>query len=118
MTTVVKSFNKPDETKEPPLTRVDICDLGTCKAARLRVQPGWKWSTCIKPIAKTESCQARHVGCLTKGQIHIKMDDGSEYDLREGDAYVIEPGHDGWVVGDSEAEGYEFETKTAETYGS
>ncbi len=115
MSSVIKSFNTPDITIEPPLTRVDICNLGTAKASRLRVQPGWKWSTCIKSIAKTESCRVRHVGCLIKGHLHIKMDDGTDIDIKEGDAYVIEPGHDGWVVGDSEVEGYEFETKLANT---
>lgn len=28
------------------------------------------------------------------------MDDRSETDLGPGDAYVIEPGHDAWVIGD------------------
>lgn len=81
MTSVVKSFNNPDQTIETPLSTVDICEMGTCKVSRLRVQPGWKWSKCIKPIAKTDSCQVRYVGCLTKGQLCVKMDDGSEFDI-------------------------------------
>jgi hypothetical protein len=28
------------------------------------------------------------------------MDDGSEEEFGPGDAYVIPPGHDGWIVGD------------------
>ena len=114
MSSLVKSFDTPDLTREPPLTRVDMCEMGSCTLSRLRVKPGWKWSTCIKPIVKTESCQVRHVGCLTKGNLHVKMDDGTEFDIKEGSAYVIEPGHDGWVVGDSEVEGYEFTPNTSE----
>jgi hypothetical protein len=32
--------------------------------------------------------------------MHVKMDDGAEGDLGPGDAYVIPPGHDAWIVGD------------------
>ena len=31
-------------------------------------------------------------------------------------AYVIEAGHDAWIVGDDEFVGYEFESSTVETY--
>ena len=44
-------------------------------------------------------------------------DDGSEFDLVAGDAYVIEPGHDAWVTGDQPVVGYEFEAETVQTYG-
>ena len=37
---------------------------------------------------------------------------------RNGDAYVIEPGHDAWVVGSEVFVGYEFDSKAAETYAS
>jgi uncharacterized cupin superfamily protein len=34
------------------------------------------------------------------GHLHVMADDGSEQEIRAGDAYNIPPGHDGWVVGD------------------
>lgn len=37
--------------------------------------------------------------------------------LRPGNAYVIEPGHDAWVVGDVTAVGFEFEPAAAEASG-
>ena len=37
-----------------------------------------------------------------------------EYNIKKGDAYVIEPGHDAWVEGDEEVIGYEFESKAIE----
>ena len=46
----------------------------------------------------------------------MKHDDGTEVEIGPGDAYVIEPGHDTWVVG---AEGFvcfEFESRSAEEY--
>ena len=43
-------------------------------------------------------------------------EDGSEGDIGPGEAYVIEPGHDAWVVGDEAFVGFEFESPTAEVY--
>ena len=48
--------------------------------------------------------------------MHIVHDDGTEIDAGPGDAYVIEPGHDAWVVGDEPLVGFEFESSAAETY--
>lgn len=117
MSVNVKNFDNPDEIREMPCVKVHMCNLGSAVAAKMIVQPGWSWSKCIKPIVGTESCMARHVGCLVSGSIHVKMDDGTEKDINAGDAYVIEPGHDGWVVGNEEAVGYEFNTDTASNFG-
>ena len=112
----VKSFDSPDETRTPDKTKVEVVDFGTGKAARMTLQPGWKWSECIKPLVGGDSCQARHVGAVVSGRMHIVHDDGTETDAGPGDAYVIEPGHDAWVVGDEALVGYEFESTTAGTY--
>jgi hypothetical protein len=37
-------------------------------------------------------------------------------ELRPGEAYVIEPGHDAWVVGDEPFVALEFESRAAEDY--
>jgi hypothetical protein len=39
-------------------------------------------------------------------------------DIDAGDAYLIEPGHDAWVVGGEPFVGYEFESTTAQTYAA
>lgn len=111
-----KSFAAPDEARTPDKTRVHVVDLGSAKAAELTLQPGWRWSECIKPVAGTDSCQARHVGMVASGRMHVVHDDGTEVEVGAGDAYVIEPGHDAWVVGDEPLVGYEFESTTAATY--
>lgn len=113
-----KSFDKPDESRTPAKTRVDVVHIGDVQAARLTFEPGWRWSECIKPVAGTESCQNRHVGVLVSGALHVSLDDGTETDISAGDAYVIDPGHDAWVLGDERAVGYEFESKTAQTYAA
>ena len=95
-----KSFSTPDETRTPDKTVLELVDLGSVKAARLTVQPGWTWSSCIKPVVGTDSCQANHVGTVVSGRLGIKHNDGSEMEISAGDAYVCEPGHDAWVIGE------------------
>ena len=109
-------FDAPDETRTPPKTRVDIVKMGGTTAARFTFEPGWKWSECIKPVVKTDSCQVRHVGVVQSGHLHVTHDDGSEGDVGPGDTYVIEPGHDAWVTGDETFVAFEFESKAAEEY--
>jgi mannose-6-phosphate isomerase-like protein (cupin superfamily) len=111
-----KSFDEPDETRAPDKTRVDVVRLGDVQAARLTLQPGWRWSECVKPIAGTDSCQARHVGTVVSGRMHTVLDDGSAADIGPGEGYVIPPGHDAWVLGDEPLVAFEFESKTAQTY--
>jgi mannose-6-phosphate isomerase-like protein (cupin superfamily) len=112
----VKNFANPDETRSPDKATVEVVDLGSTKAARMTLQPGWKWSECIKPVVGGESCQVHHVGVVVSGRMHIVHDDGGEVEAGPGDAYVIGPGHDAWVVGDEPMVGYEFDNTAAATY--
>jgi hypothetical protein len=111
-----KSFNSPDEQRTPPNTTVDVVHLGDQDVARFTFQPGWRWSTDVAPVAGTESCQARHVGAVQSGVLHLMHSDGTEVDVSVGDGYVIEPGHDAWVVGDAPVVLVEFES--AATYAT
>jgi len=110
-----KSFSNPDETRTPDKTVLELVDLGSVKAARLTVQPGWTWSSCIKPMVGGDSCQAGHVGMVLKGSLRVRHDDGTEIVVNAGDAYSFAPGHDAWVEGDEEAVVYEF-NNTGKTY--
>lgn len=109
-----KSFDTPDETRTPPMTKVDVVRLGETSVARFTFQPGWRWSEAVKPVVGTESCQARHVGAIVSGRLHVRHSDGSVAQAGPGVAYVIEPGHDAWVVGDEPVVAFEFQS--AETY--
>ena len=109
-------FDSPDETRTPEKTRGELVRVGSTTVARLTLQPGWQGSECIKPVAGTDSCQVRHVGMVEAGAMHVVHDDGTEADLGAGDVYVIEPGHNAWVVGDEPFVGYEFESRAAEEY--
>jgi mannose-6-phosphate isomerase-like protein (cupin superfamily) len=63
-------------------------------------EPGWKWSENVKPIAKTDSCEATHLGYIVSGRMKVMMDDGSEAECGPGDVAAISPGHDAEVIGD------------------
>ena len=111
-----RSFDSPDETRSPDKTKIEVVRMGNTSAARFAFEPGWRWSDCVKPVAGTDTCQARHVGVVHTGTLHVVHDDGTEQDLTPGDAYVIEPGHDAWVVGNERFVGFEFESRAAEEY--
>jgi hypothetical protein len=113
----VGDFGAPDEVRSPEKTTVTIVRMGdAATAARMTLQPGWRWSECIKPVAGTDSCQLRHVGLVEAGRLRIRHDDGAEAEVGPGQPYVIEPGHDAWVVGDEPFTAYEFEARSAEEY--
>ena len=112
----VRGFDSPDETRTPDKTKVDIVRLGGATVGRMRLEPGWRWSECIKPIVGGERCQLHHIGFLQSGRMAVRHDDGTEQEISAGQAYEIAPGHDAWVVGDEPVMGLEFESKTAEEY--
>ncbi len=89
----------PEEIRSFPKGKLELVTVGTTTFGKGTFEPGWKWSESVKPIAKTESCQARHTHMQISGRMHVKMDDGTEMEFGPGDVGVIEPGHDAWVVG-------------------
>jgi SAM-dependent methyltransferase len=109
-------FEAPDETRTPDKTRVEVVRTGGATAARLVLEPGWKWSECVKPVAGTDRCQVHHVGFAQSGTIHVVHEDGTEIEIEPGSAYEILPGHDAWVVGDERCVMFEFESRAAEEY--
>ena len=113
-----KSFDEPDEVRTPDKTRVDVVRLPGASAARITFEPGWRWSECVKPIAGTESCQVLHVGTLVSGEMEVVHDDGTKATIVPGQAYIIEPGHDAWVVGDDPFVCFEFEPATVTMFAT
>jgi hypothetical protein len=111
-----RDFDSPDESRTPDKTRVDVVRVGGTTAARFTMEPGWRWSDCVKPVAGTDSCQHRHVGVVQSGRMRVTHDDGTVLGLAPGDAYVIEPGHDAEILGDARFVGFEFEATAAEEY--
>ena len=73
-------------------------------------EPGWRWSTDVKPIAGTDSCQTRHLGYVISGHMQGRLDDGTEFDVTAGDLFDLPPGHDAWVVGDEPCVALDYST--------
>ena len=94
-----KSLDAPDETRTFGKGKAEVVNVGGASIFRLHYEPGWKWSEHIKPIAKTDRCEVRHVGVMIQGRLKVVGRDGSEGELKAGDAFVVPPGHDAWTVG-------------------
>ena len=102
-----KSHNSPDEVRNPDKTRVEVVRFDGLTFARFNFEPGWRWSECIKPIVKTDSCQASHVGYAVSGRLTVRMQDGTQKTVGAGESYTIPPGHDAWVEGNERFIGIE-----------
>ena len=95
-----KSLDDPDEVVELPGVRTQLVDLGDLTVGRMVNEPGWRWSTHVRPTVGGEWCQARHVGIILSGRLGIDFPDGSSVVFGPGDVFDIPPGHDGNTVGE------------------
>jgi class 3 adenylate cyclase len=97
---VVKRFSEPDETIRVTGVVSGLLQVGETKIAYDVHEPGCRWSTHVKPLVGTNSCEVRHVGYVISGRMGVRLDSGEEAVIQPGDAFAIPPGHDGWVEGD------------------
>jgi class 3 adenylate cyclase len=103
-----KSLDLPDETRTLPHGRTDIWNLGDFVVGRITFEPGWRWSTDVKPIAQTDWCEYHHLGLMLEGVLHYLTPEGLEMEVGPGMLYEILPGHDAWVVGDEQVVQFDF----------
>jgi hypothetical protein len=88
---------------------IDMARAGESRIKRVIYPPGFRWSKDMKPLVGTELCQHAHVGFLARGRIHIQYADGCTREFQAPQAVAIEPGHEGWVVGNEPAVMIEFD---------
>ncbi|HPS79207.1 MAG TPA: cupin domain-containing protein [Thermoanaerobaculaceae bacterium] len=98
-----KSFASADETRSFPKGKAEMLNIGGGVVGRLVLQPGWRWSKDVKPIAGTEWCEAPHFQYHVSGRLHVKMRDGAEFEVGPGEVTYLPSGHDAWVVGNEPA---------------
>jgi uncharacterized cupin superfamily protein len=98
-----KKFATPDEVRTFTHGKVELVNISGGTVGRLILEPGWRWSEDVKPIAGTEWCTAPHFQYLVSGRLHIKMADGTEFELGPGDVSNLPANHDAWVVGNEAA---------------
>ena len=83
--------------------QVDVAPAGSGRIKRVIYQPGFRWSTHMKDAVGTELCMHAHVGFIARGRIAVRYGDGTSLEFAAPQVVAVEPGHDGWVVGDEPA---------------
>lgn len=98
---------------------LDIVQAGAGRVKRAIYPPGFRWSKHMKSLVGTDLCKHAHVGFIVRGRIHMQYGDGCVVEFVAPQAVVIDPGHDGWVVGDDPAVLIEFDFlgDTAQRFG-
>jgi hypothetical protein len=99
--------------------KVDTVRAGNGRVKRAVYPPGFRWSTHMKPVSRTEHCMHAHIGFLARGHIQGEYSDGCQFEYVAPQVVVLEPGHDAWVVGDEEAVLIQFDSEegTARRFG-
>ena len=87
-----KNLAQPDEQRTFDKGRVETVSLAGVTFGRATLQPGWKWSTCVKPLVKTHSCQASHLQYHVSGRLMVVMDDGSKAEFGPGKFLIFRRG--------------------------
>jgi hypothetical protein len=94
-----KDFARPDEVRTFPHGQIELLHIGGGTVGRMTLQPGWRWSNDVKPVAGTEWCEAPHFQYVVSGRLRVRMQDGTEFDLGPGTVSHLPSGHDAWVLG-------------------
>jgi hypothetical protein len=96
---ILKRFETPDEVRTFEKGKFELIHIGGMTIGRASYEPGWKWSDRVGKATGAKSCQVQHVGLVISGRATAAMDDGRVIEMKAGDLFYIEPGHDSWVVG-------------------
>ena len=81
--------SSPDETRTFEKGKIELANFSDVTVGRAIFEPGWSWEKCVKPIVKTNSCQAPHTMYVVSGRMKVVMDDGTEAESGPGDALII-----------------------------
>ena len=96
---ILKQFDHPDEVRTFEKGKFELVHLGGMTIGRATYEPGWKWSEHVGKALGKKSCDVSHVGMVVSGRATAAMDDGRIFEMKPGDIFYIEPGHDSWVIG-------------------
>lgn len=96
---LTRRFEAADEVIELEGLRHELVELGGVSLARDTHEPGWRWSTHVRPRVGTVWCESRHVGLVEKGRMGF-LSESLEFEADAGELIDIPPGHDAWVIGD------------------
>jgi hypothetical protein len=100
---------KGAERRDIGHVRLEVGRAGAARVKRMVYPVGFRWSVDMKPAVGTDLCMHAHVGFLARGEIHVEYADGCIVEHRAPQIVAIEPGHDGWVVGNEPVVLIEFD---------
>ena len=92
-----KRLDQPDEVRPYPLGQTEIFELDDFVVGRMVMEPGWRWTHDVRPIAGTERCMYHHLGYCISGALHIELEDGTTGVIKAGEMFELPPGHEAWV---------------------
>ena len=95
------NLSEPTEVRSFEKGTFEVYEVGPMTLGRATYEPGWVWSQHVGAASGEALCQVEHVGLVLSGLAAVKMADGSERVMSEGDFFFVPPGHDSWVVGDA-----------------
>jgi hypothetical protein len=110
---------KGAERRDIGHVRLEVGRAGAARVKRMVYPVGFRWSVDMKPAVGTDLCMHAHVGFLARGEIHVEYADGCVVEHRAPQIVAIEPGHDGWVVGNQPVVliEFDFESDTVRRLG-
>lgn len=104
-----KNLDSPDATWEfLDESERAVVQFGRISIGRGIYRPGWRWSEHVQPLSGKGS--AEHIGYVISGRMAVRATDGTEVHLGPGDAFVVGPGADAWVLGDEPCIAVDFMT--------
>ena len=106
---LVRSFSSPDEHREFSSGVLDLITVGALTFGQETLEPGWRWSKDVRPLAGTDRCEFHHVGFQVSGRWVCEDRDGTQVEVGPGDIFDTPPGHDAWVIGDEPCVAIDFQ---------
>lgn len=64
----VGDFGSPDETRAPDKTTIEVVRMGSANASRMRLEPGWRWSECVKPVVEASAARPTTSVCCSRAR--------------------------------------------------
>ena len=89
--------------------QVDIARAGNVRVKRMIYPPGFQWATHLSAVMGSKLCMHADVGFMARGQVNVRFADGCVVEYKAPQFVAVEPGHEGWVVGDEPAVLIEFD---------
>lgn len=108
LTAATKSLSSPDETRAFSNGKIEIVHLGDLTVGLITLNPGWRWSQDVSPLAGSDLCRQAHTQYVISGSLVVEMADGTQMELKSGDVAVTAPDHDAYVSGNEPFVAIEF----------